>query len=155
VVVLGLVIVGALTAVTFWRPWDTPDASPSKNVPMVDAKDNAFTPEPIDPVALLDGLKLDRTKIVTLVYVNTSGGPCKVTVAGGQGSNRRSISANLPAAESRQAMVVPGPYTIKTVTVERDGKARQQEMNVTIAGGQTHEVRVNADDTVEVVAISK
>ena len=52
--------------------------------------------------------------------------------------NRREL--NRPRSAHRRSTTAPVTSSSHTVTVEQDGKARQQEMNVTIAGAQIKRV---------------
>lgn len=137
-VIAGAVVaVGAAGALAIWRPWET---SPSSSVKKGESAVSGDL-----------GALLDPATTVTLVCVNRSGSPCKVTVAAAGASIRGNMSAELSAVESRSSrLVFSGPCTVESVTVEREGKSRRQEFNVTIPKGETYDVQVNPDDKVEV-----
>jgi hypothetical protein len=126
---LGFVVVAAAVGLSVWRPWQKPPPQPPINAPGVD---------PLNPAST-----------VTLV-VKTAGDPCTVTMTGRYSSTLDRSTFNKVAAGEARTRRVPGPYTLQTITVERGGKTHKQDLNVTIPGGQTREIWVNADDTVEV-----
>jgi hypothetical protein len=131
-VVVGLAVIAAAVAYAVWRPWPAPTPSSS---------DPAAAPK---PAIISDG------KTVNLVIVKSAGGPCMVTVTGSHGDSRPSWTARLQAGDDQSLLMIPGPYSIDAVTVERAGKTRRHELKITIPGGETREVRVNEDDTVVV-----
>jgi hypothetical protein len=144
------IVVGAGIYLAVWRPFIVNTAPRKLDMPVGDAQDNAFTPPTIDPSELVAG-----TKMLEFVYVNNSGSPCKVTVVGGYGRTRDSMSAELAVSPARSSTMASGPYTIEAVLVERAGTSRRHEMNVTVPAGERREIRVNPDDGVEVIPATK
>jgi hypothetical protein len=145
----GGIVVAAGVVLAVWRPWATPQPPPDARDPKGTV--NFKPPEITDPGALLD-----PARMVTFVCVNQAGGPCKVRVTGHAGNTSADMSAQLAAAPSRAPnLLTSGPFTVEAITVERGGKSRRQALNVTVPGGQTREVRVNADDGVELVRPSE
>jgi hypothetical protein len=53
----------------------------------------------------------------------------------------------------RPRFVTPGPFHLKAVVIERGGQRVRHEVNVVLPPGTTHEIRIGADDAVEVVGI--
>jgi hypothetical protein len=140
---VGLVVIGAAVAVVVWGPWPapqppTPSVSPA---PTVDSTE-----------VIKAAMNVDSGRMVTIVCVKAAGGPCKVTVTGGHGNSHGDLTANLQEGEGRSMMMVSGPYTIESVTVERAGVTKRHELKITIPGGETREVRVREDDSVAVVS---
>jgi hypothetical protein len=148
-IVGAVVLVGTVAILSVWRPWVAIGVVPRPTVPAA-TEGASFTPLPVNLNELVD-----PAKMVTLVCVNKSGRACRVTVAGGFGSLRGRTSAELPAGETPSSMMISGPYTIETITVERDGKSHRQDMNFTLSVGLKYDVRVSADDTVEVIPKTK
>ena len=126
---LGFVVVVAAVGLAYSRPWQKPPPI------VIDAP-------ALDP--------LNPAKLVTLAIINSAGEPCTVSMTGHYGNTLdRATFTKLSPSETR-SRGVPGPYTLDTVTVERGGKSHRQELNVTIPGGESRQLTVNADDTVEV-----
>jgi hypothetical protein len=138
---VGLVVIGAAVAFAVWGPWPAP-RPPTAQMP----------PPIIDPAEVLKAAKIDGGKAVTIVVVKSAGGPCKVTVTGGHGDSHGDLTANLQEGEGRSMMMISGPYTIETVTVERAGNTKRHDLKITVPGGETREVRVREDDSVDVAA---
>jgi hypothetical protein len=88
------------------------------------------------------------------VKATNKGGPCKLAIAG-NGSFRGNFGSDLAAGESRMVMAVSAPFTIESLTVERAGKSRRQDVTLNVGSGEIREVVVNADDSVEVVPAGK
>jgi hypothetical protein len=132
--ILFALIVAAAVILAVQRPWEkvAPPRPPAIGAPNLDV--------------------LNPAKLVALRCLLAGGGPCSVTIVGHSGETLSRLTFNLSAAGTPSgSQSVAGPFTIDTVNVERGGKTHRQEFNVTILGGQTREVRVNPDDTVELV----
>ena len=126
---VGFIIVTSAVGLTVWRPW--------QNSP----------PITIDAPGLD---LLNPAKLVTLSVGKSAGGSAQVTLTGHSGSGLDRVVFKMPAGETRYQRRVSGPYVIENVTVERDGRTHRQELNVTVPGGESRQITVNADDTVEV-----
>lgn len=144
-VIAGVVALGAVGLVA-WRPWaKTPSADQPPDAPAAG-----------QPAAVVDPAQLlDPARLVQFVCVNESGGPCKVTIIGGYGDSRASMSANFGESSGRSSSAVAGPYTIDSITVERPGGSWRQEMKQTVPAGERREVRVRPDGTAEVVPVPR
>jgi hypothetical protein len=94
-----------------------------------------------------------RVDSCTVVFVNQSGGPCKVTVSGRDAKVEASFEADLSAADEGARAVRPRrlPFTIEKVTVERDGRKADRALSMPLRAGATYEVRVEPDGAAEVV----
>ncbi len=94
-----------------------------------------------------------RGDACTVVFVNRSSGPCKVTVAGRDAKGRASFDANLSADGAQMTAVVrrPAPYTIERITVEQGGRKDGRAINLRLRAGATYEVRVGPGGTAEVI----
>ncbi len=132
-------LAGTAWALLIWQP-GRPATVPAGSKP---------TAEP-DLAALLD-----PSRQVTIVFVNRSGRPCKATIDGGAARISGSWSASLQDGESGGRFSSTGPYTIKTVTIERGEAKVRREVGVTLPPGTSHEVRIGPGDKVEVVAARK
>ncbi len=89
-----------------------------------------------------------------LVATNRSDAPCKLTVDG-SGTFRGNFGCDLAVRESRAVLLVNAAFTVESVTIDRAGKSRRHEMKLALSGGETREVVINADDSVEVVPAGK
>jgi hypothetical protein len=89
----------------------------------------------------------------TVVFVNRSGGPCKVTIAGRDAKGRAKLDADLSADGARMTAVVrqPVPYTIEEVTVEPAGRKGGRALNLRLKSRATYRVLVGPDGAAEVV----
>jgi hypothetical protein len=121
----------------------------------------------------LGGL-VDPSRLVVVVWVNDSGKPCKATFVGGSGNSHISMSADLPEGEGRPSSSVSGPFTLDSVTIERDGQKKSPEPTFTVPpnttavlipqdgknkgtllGGTTYEIHIGRDDAVTIMPVSK
>ncbi|HEY1379367.1 MAG TPA: hypothetical protein VGF55_21365 [Gemmataceae bacterium] len=127
-----LAVAAAVAAV--WRPWE--------RLPRP-----AVGPQPPGTPDIA-GL-LDPSKTVTLVVVNRTGRPCKVTAAGGSPGGRNRMYFNLAAGEDRPASRVSGPFTVESVTVEQDGQTRKLAPNTVVPAGRTCEITVGPGDRLD------
>lgn len=124
----GVLAIAAALVLGLWRPWQ-PRLGPVE------------TQEPDRPA-----------DTAAVAIVKQSGGPCQVTILGGDGNMSNSSSASLASGKARSMTIrFPAPYTIEAVTVTRDGSSRRLPLKLTFAGGQRYELLINTDNTVAVV----
>ena len=133
--IVGLIVIAAAISFVIWRPWIS--------IPAGRTSTDGSAGQPAI---------INDAKMVNLVCAKSAGGPCKVTLVGGHGDAHGNMTANLQSGEDQSMMMISGPYTIESVTVERSGKTRQNDLKITIPGGETREIRVNEDDSVTVTS---
>jgi hypothetical protein len=138
-VATGLVVLGVTIALALWRPW----SSPPPEVPVEDLAGNPDVASLFDP-----------TRVVTFTAVNRSGGPVKVTLQGTFPGGNSTLSMEMSDEQSRSSLKVTGPFTVESITVERGGTSRLQEVKATVPAGESREIRVNGDGSVELAAAS-
>jgi hypothetical protein len=125
--VVGVVVV--IIVLVVWRPWvRSQDASLEVN--------------------------FDPAELVTIVCVNKSGTPCKLTLVGSREGTDFDLSAMMQR-EGRATLKTPGPSTLEAATVERGNRPHRQELNISLDAGKTYEARVNGNDKVEVIPKAK
>ena len=127
---LIFVVVAAAVGLSAWGPWKKPAPPVPIDAPGIDI--------------------LNPAKLVTIIVVNSAGEPCTLTMTGHYDKAiDRAMFVKLAVGEP-QSRHVAGPYVIDAVTVARGAAKHRQELNVTIPGGETRRLTVNADDTVGV-----
>jgi hypothetical protein len=120
--IVGVVLV--VVVLVGWRPWgESPDS------------------------ALM--IDLDPAKLVTIICVNKSGTPCKLTLDTNAEGNPGRLSSFLTPKGSA-TLKTAGPRTLEAATVERGNGPQGQELNVPLDAGKTYEARVGADGRVGV-----
>jgi hypothetical protein len=139
--VLAAVMVAVAGVLVVRRPWERPAAGPANN------------PQPAG-ITAADVAKLNPASMVTLRCVIAGGGDCGLTIMGSNGDNIDRTMFNLKVGIPQETLKI-APFTIKSITLERDGKKHTQNTNMTIPPGQKRELRVRADDSVEIVELPK
>jgi hypothetical protein len=126
-IILFALVVALAIVIAVRRPWDRPQ-------------------QPTAPPGV------DMTKMATLQCVIAGGGPCTVKVEGQSGSTLNRFTFNLNGVSKSLTQHAEAPLTLEAVTIERGGKTHTQEVKITISAGQSREIKVNADDSVEIVS---
>jgi hypothetical protein len=142
-IVLAVVMMTVAVVLAVRRPWERqPPQQPAPQQPYAITSD--------------DLAKLNPANMVTLRCIIPGGDDRSVTILGGSGGNIDRTNFHLKDKEAREfTKKASGPFTIATVTVERGGQSHKQELNITIPAGQTREIRIKPDDTVEIVDVPK
>jgi hypothetical protein len=125
-IILFALVVAVAVFIAVRRPWDLPQ-------------------QPAVPPGV------DMKKMATLQCVIAGGGPCTVKVEGRTGSGLARFTYNLSGVSKSLTQHAEAPLELDAITVERDGKTHKQELTVAISAGQSREIRINADDSIEVV----
>jgi hypothetical protein len=94
---------------------------------------------------------IDMTRMATLRCVIAGGGPCTLKVEGRSGAALTRFTFNLTDVSKSLTQHAEAPLELDAVTVERGGKTQRQDLKVTIPAGQSREIRINADDSAEIV----
>ncbi len=128
-------------ALVIWQPWS------DRSAVTVKAPSNP-------PPPTIDLGSLTLTNAATLKATNKTGGPCKLTLDGAGGFQGH-FTSELAAGESNSVLHVSAPFTVESLTVDRAGKSHRHELKLTLTGGETREIVINADDSVEIVPAGK
>ena len=135
--VVAIVLVGIVFAVR--RPWEHMGNGP-------DGGQSPYT------ITSTDFDLLNPANNVTLRFVVSGDDDCTVTVTGGHGGNIERSNFRVKGTEERtRTLKARGPFIINSVTVNRDGQTHKKDLNVTVPPGQTREVRIKPDGSVEIV----
>jgi|SRR5947209_9493005 len=139
-IVLFALVVAVAIFIAVRRPWD----QPVQRHPPGQTPPNTVDGPDVDP--------LNPGKLVTLQCVLNGAGPCTVKVESrGAGGSVNHFTFNMSGVTKSLTQRTLGPLTIDAVTVERDGTTHRQELKVIIPAGQSREIKVNADNSVEFV----
>lgn len=94
---------------------------------------------------------------IQIVVTKASGSPCQVEVAGGTEDTRHRMSLHLGDGKTQSEPIkFPGPrYNLDSVTVIRDGNSKPQEMKAALRAAEVYEIRIDGNDSIELVPASK
>ena len=96
---------------------------------------------------------VDHSKPASISWVNDSGKPCKLTVGGtGEGLTVLNVTVQLPEGPQPQGLILMNaPFMVKNVTLERDGKKVETDLNLTVPAGGFYEIHVGPDDQIKAI----